>query len=86
MYRVNPVNVVSTTHSFQSQYINKQTMKEKSIQIHFQSQRPHTIKKDNNINMDSTVAGSMNARCKLSLSQMVNVLVKDHHSLDLMLR
>ena len=45
----------------QRQYIYKQAIK-KPAQMHFHSKRSHTITKmDNNINMDSSKAGSMNA-------------------------
>ena len=47
----------------QRQYIYKQTIK-KPAQMHFHSKRLHTITKmdtGNNINMDSSKAGSMNA-------------------------
>jgi hypothetical protein len=45
--------------------------KKKTPQIRFHSKRPHTITKmDDNRNMESTIAGSMNAMeifCKLKL-------------------
>ena len=44
-------------------YIINKLYDNKNTQIHFHSNRPHTITKmNNNINMDSTIAGSMNAR------------------------
>jgi hypothetical protein len=42
-------------------YIRKKKKDKKPAQIHFHSKRPHTITKmKDNINMDSTISGSMN--------------------------
>ena len=47
-------------------YINKRY---KPPQIRLHSKRPHTITKMNdNINMDSTISGSTNARSELTIS------------------
>ena len=57
------VNGVTTLPllDLQRQYRFKQTIKIPA-QIHFQSKIPHNItNKNDNINMDSTIAGSMNA-------------------------
>jgi len=44
-------------------------IEKKPAQIHFHSRRPHTITKmKDNINMDTTIAESMNAHNKLTTS------------------
>jgi hypothetical protein len=53
----------------QRQYIYKQAIK-KPAQMHFHSKRSHTITKmDNNINMDSSKAGSMNDNINMHSSK-----------------
>jgi hypothetical protein len=53
----------------QRQYIYKQAIK-KPAQMHFHSKRSHTITKmDNNINMDSSKAGSMNDNINMDSSK-----------------
>jgi len=49
--------------------IHVSTNDKKAVQIHFHSKRPHTITRMNdNINMDSIIAGSMNDHCQMTIS------------------